>query len=60
MLMLISAQVDKHFPHLTVGQTLEFAAKVRTMSGSIRGMSHDEFCRYTAKVVMATLGLSHT
>ncbi|KFA50638.1 hypothetical protein S40293_04917 [Stachybotrys chartarum IBT 40293] len=60
MLVLIPAQVDKHFPHLTVGQTLEFAAKVRTMSGSIRGMSHDEFCRYTAKVVMATLGLSHT
>jgi ABC-type multidrug transport system ATPase subunit len=52
--------VDQHFPHLTVGQTLEFAAKVRTMAGDFTAMPHDEFCTYTAKVVMAILGLSHT
>lgn len=52
--------MDKHFPHLTVGQTLEFAASVRTPTGVIQGMSRSEFCHYIAKVVMAAFGLSHT
>ncbi|KAM4063501.1 ABC-2 type transporter [Hirsutella rhossiliensis] len=53
-------EVDKHFPHLTVGQTLEFAASARTPSHRIQGMSRQEFCRYIARVVMASFGLSHT
>lgn len=53
-------QVDKHFPHLTVGQTLEFAASVRTPSRRIHDMSRVEFCQYIAQVVMAAFGLSHT
>lgn len=53
-------EVDKHFPHLTVGQTLEFAASVRTPSHRIQGMSRAEYCRYIAQVVMAAIGLSHT
>lgn len=55
-----SLQVDKHFPHLTVGQTLEFAASVRTPSRRIQGMSRSEFAQYIARVVMAVFGLSHT
>ena len=53
-------EVDKHFPHLTVGQTLEFAASVRTPSHRIQAMSREEYCRYIAQVVMATFGPSHT
>jgi ABC-type multidrug transport system ATPase subunit/ABC-type multidrug transport system permease subunit len=53
-------EVDKHFPHLTVGQTLEFAAAVRTPSNRPGGANRDEFSQFMAKVVMAVLGLSHT
>jgi ATP-binding cassette subfamily G (WHITE) protein 2 (PDR) len=53
-------EVDKHFPHLTVGQTLEFAAAVRTPSNRPGGMSRKDFSQFLAKVVMAVLGLSHT
>jgi ABC-type multidrug transport system ATPase subunit len=53
-------EVDKHFPHLTVGQTLEFAAAVRTPSNRPGGASRDEFAQFMAQVVMAVLGLSHT
>jgi ATP-binding cassette subfamily G (WHITE) protein 2 (PDR) len=52
--------VDKHFPHLTVGQTLEFAAATRTPSHRIQDMSREEFFKFVAKVVMAVVGLSHT
>ncbi|ODA80911.1 hypothetical protein RJ55_03871 [Drechmeria coniospora] len=58
--MVYNQEVEKHFPHLTTGQTLEFAASVRTPSHRIQGMSRAEFCRYVAKVVMAVFGLSHT
>jgi ABC-type multidrug transport system ATPase subunit len=53
-------EVDKHFPHLTVGQTLEFAAAVRTPSNRPGGANRDEFAQFMAQVVMAVLGLSHT
>ncbi|KJZ71045.1 hypothetical protein HIM_09572 [Hirsutella minnesotensis 3608] len=57
---IYNQEVDKHFPHLTVGQTLEFAAAARTPSPTIAGMSRQEQCRYVARVVMASFGLSHT
>ncbi|KAM0600644.1 hypothetical protein ACHAPN_000436 [Verticillium nonalfalfae] len=53
-------EVDKHFPHLTVGQTLEFAAAVRTPSNRIHGMSREEYHKGSAQIVMAVCGLSHT
>ncbi|KAJ4333725.1 hypothetical protein N0V87_007386 [Didymella glomerata] len=53
-------EVDKHFPHLTVGQTLEFAAAVRTPSHRPHETSRKDFAKYSAQVVMAVLGLSHT
>ncbi|KAK2027777.1 ABC-2 type transporter [Colletotrichum zoysiae] len=53
-------KVDKHFPHLTVGQTLEFAAAVRTPSQRIHGIKREEHQRKAAHVVMAVCGLSHT
>ncbi|KAJ4360097.1 uncharacterized protein N0V89_000656 [Didymosphaeria variabile] len=53
-------EVDKHFPHLTVGQTLEFAAATRTPTLRPMGMSRKEFVQFIARVVMAVVGLSHT
>ncbi|OTA87500.1 hypothetical protein M434DRAFT_375543 [Hypoxylon sp. CO27-5] len=53
-------EVDKHFPHLTVGQTLEFAAACRTPSPKIHGMSRKEFIQHVVRIVMAVCGLSHT
>ncbi|PVH69515.1 ABC-2 type transporter [Cadophora sp. DSE1049] len=53
-------EVDKHFPHLTVGQTLEFAAAARTPSHRIQGMSRSQYCKHMLQVVMAVFGISHT
>ncbi|GKU06352.1 atpase [Fusarium langsethiae] len=55
-------EVDKHFPHLTVGQTLEFAAACRMPSNSeaVLGMNRDEACKSATKIVMAVCGLTHT
>ncbi|KAG9564768.1 putative ABC multidrug transporter, partial [Aureobasidium melanogenum] len=58
--VVYNQEVDKHFPHLTVGQTLEFAASTRTPSHRIRGLSRKQFSQHTAKVIMAIFGLSHT
>ncbi len=53
-------EVDKHFPHLTVGQTLEFAAGVRTPHSRARGISRQALIKHMTQVVMTVFGLSHT
>lgn len=58
--MVYNQEVDMHFPHLTVGQTLEFAASVRTPSARLQGMSREEYAKLMTRVVMAVFGLSHT
>lgn len=58
--VVYNQEVDKHFPHLTVGQTLEFAASTRTPSNRVKGMSRKEHAKLVAQVVMAVFGLSHT
>ncbi|KAL4976417.1 ABC-2 type transporter-domain-containing protein [Aspergillus desertorum] len=58
--VVYNQEADKHFPHLTVRQTLEFAAAARTPTNRFRNMSRDEFASYAASVVMAVFGLSHT
>lgn len=55
-----NAENDQHFPHLTVGETLEFAAKARTPQTRVRDLSRNEFARHVAAVVMTIFGLSHT
>ncbi|KAK3333086.1 ABC-2 type transporter-domain-containing protein [Cercophora scortea] len=57
--VIYNQEVDKHFPHLTVGQTIEFAASARTPSVRIQDMSRAEYCQYIARVFMAVFGLSH-
>ncbi|KAJ5198072.1 CDR ABC transporter [Penicillium cinerascens] len=58
--VVYNQEVDRHFPHLTVGQTMEFAAATRTPSHRFQGMSRAEYARYMAEVTMAVFGLSHT
>jgi ABC-type multidrug transport system ATPase subunit len=52
--------VDKHFPHLTVGQTLEFAAAARTPQARTDGVSRKDHVESIVQVVMAMCGLTHT
>ncbi|KAJ5780775.1 hypothetical protein N7457_005935 [Penicillium paradoxum] len=58
--LVYNQEVDRHFPHLTVGQTLEFAAATRTPAHRFQGMSRAEYAKYMAQIMMAVFGLSHT
>ena len=58
--VLYNQEVDKHFPHLTVGQTLEFAAAARTPENRLNGISRAKFAKHITQVAMTVLGLSHT
>lgn len=54
------AEVESHFPHMLVGDTLQFAAKLRTPKNRPMGISREEYSKHMAEVAMATYGLSHT
>ncbi|CAK7901811.1 pleiotropic ABC efflux transporter of multiple drugs Cdr1p [[Candida] anglica] len=54
------AETETHFPHLTVGQTLQFAAKMRTPQSRPSGISREQFSEHMTNAIMATYGLSHT
>lgn len=58
--VVYNQEVDKHFPHLTVGETLEFAAAARTPHSRIRDIPRKTFSKHMAQVVMTVFGLSHT
>ena len=58
--VVYNQEVDKHFPHLTVGETLEFAAAARTSQSRPKGISRDQLIKHMTKVVMTVFGLSHT
>ncbi|EEA27208.1 ABC multidrug transporter, putative [Talaromyces marneffei ATCC 18224] len=58
--VLYNQEVDKHFPHLTVGQTLEFAATARAPSRRLLGQTREDYVKEVTQVIMAVFGLSHT
>jgi len=58
--VIYNQEVDKHFPHLRVGQTLEFAVACRTPQERVSDLPRNEYCKYIARVYMAVFGLSHT
>ncbi|OIW31251.1 hypothetical protein CONLIGDRAFT_574468 [Coniochaeta ligniaria NRRL 30616] len=58
--LVYNQEVDKHFPHLTVGETLEFAAATRTPQTRMAGTTREEHIEYVVEVVMAMCGLTHT
>ncbi|KAH8819211.1 ABC-2 type transporter-domain-containing protein [Xylogone sp. PMI_703] len=57
---IYTAEVDVHFPMMTVGDTLLFAAQARAPRHIPGGVSRDEYTRHMRDVMMATLGISHT
>ena len=58
--LIYNQEEDKHFPHLTVGQTLEMAAAYRTPSSLVQGLTREGFVKVASKVIMAIFGLSQT
>lgn len=57
---IYQAEVDVHFPQLTVGQTLMFAAQARAPRNRIPGVTRKQFAEHMRDCIMATFGLSHT
>lgn len=58
--VVYNQEVEKHFPHLTVGQTIEFAASARTPQNRVKGATRAQWAKHMAQVVMTIFGLSHT
>lgn len=48
---------EKHFPHLTVGETLNFAAACRTPSNRVLDLPRKVWAEYMASVMMNIFGL---
>ncbi|KZL77189.1 multidrug resistance protein CDR1 (ABC-2 type transporter) [Colletotrichum tofieldiae] len=57
---IYTAEVDDHFPHLTVGDTLYFAARARCPKNVPEGVSKREYAEHIRDVTMAMFGISHT
>jgi ABC-type multidrug transport system ATPase subunit len=57
---IYTAETDVHFPQLTVGETLTFAARARAPRNRLPGVSRERYAEHMRDVVMAMLGLSHT
>lgn len=58
--VIYQAETETHFPQMTVGDTLYFAARARTPSNRFPGVSREQYALHMRDVVMAMLGLSHT
>lgn len=57
---IYTAEVDVHFPNLTVGQTLSFAALARVPRHTPGGISRNVYAEHMKDAVAAMFGLSHT
>lgn len=57
---IYTAEVDVHFPQLSVGDTLTFAARARQPRQLPEGLDRHEFANHLRDVVMAMFGISHT
>ena len=58
--IIYQAETDVHFPQLTVGQTLLFAALARTPKNRLPGVSRMLYAQQLRDVVMAIFGIYHT
>uniref|UniRef100_A0A0W0GAH4 ABC transporter domain-containing protein n=1 Tax=Moniliophthora roreri TaxID=221103 RepID=A0A0W0GAH4_MONRR len=57
--VVYNAESDVHFASLTVGQTLEFAAKARTPRSRLPGVTREQWATHMKDVMMAIFGLTH-
>ncbi|KAK9242212.1 ATP-binding cassette transporter CGR1 [Lipomyces tetrasporus] len=58
--VLYNAEVDSHLAHLTVGETLTFAARCRSVRHVPGGFSREQADNMIRDVIMAIVGISHT
>ncbi|EIN06105.1 pleiotropic drug resistance protein PDR [Punctularia strigosozonata HHB-11173 SS5] len=58
--VIYQAEVDVHFPMLTVGETLAFAALARAPHNRPDGVTRRQWAMHMRDVVMTIFGLSHT
>ncbi|KAF4961927.1 hypothetical protein FSARC_9968 [Fusarium sarcochroum] len=58
--VLYNAEIDAHLPHLTVGETLTFAARCRSVRYVPGGFSREQADNMIRDVIMAMTGISHT
>lgn len=59
-MLLFNGEIDTHFPHLTVAQTIDFAASTKAPHTRIRGVSRQNYIKTTRKILLAAFGLNHT
>jgi ABC-type multidrug transport system ATPase subunit/ABC-type multidrug transport system permease subunit len=57
---IYTAEVDAHFPHMTVGDTLYFAARARCPRHLPDNTSRRQYAEHLRDVTMAMFGISHT
>lgn len=57
---IYTAEVDVHFPQMTVGETLYFAAQARRPRVIPGGVSVQQYAEHQRDVIMALYGISHT
>ncbi|KAH8730719.1 ABC-2 type transporter-domain-containing protein [Phaeosphaeriaceae sp. PMI808] len=57
---IYTAEVDVHFPAMTVGETLYFAAQARRPRNIPGGVSVRQYAEHQRDVIMALYGISHT
>ncbi|KAF6072316.1 ABC-2 type transporter family protein [Candida albicans] len=58
--VIYSAETEVHIPHMTVGDTLEFAARLRTPQNRGDNIDRETYAKRMADAYMATYGISHT
>jgi ATP-binding cassette, subfamily G (WHITE), member 2, PDR len=57
--VVYNAESDQHFASLTVGQTLEFAAKARTPRSRLPGVTREQWAIHMKDVMLSIFGLTH-
>ncbi|KAI5455973.1 ABC-2 type transporter-domain-containing protein [Mariannaea sp. PMI_226] len=58
--VLYNAEVDTHIPHLTVGETLSFAARATSVRHVPQGVTREQADTMMRDVMMAIFGITHT
>ena len=56
--LVYAQEVDQHFPYLTVGQTLEFTAAMRTPRTRLPGITRADRIKHVVEVILVAFGLS--
>ncbi|KAM9893876.1 hypothetical protein OXX79_009076, partial [Metschnikowia pulcherrima] len=58
--LIYNPELDVHFPHLTVKQTLDFALACKTPNKRVNGKSVQEHIDYNRDLLATVFGLRHT